>query len=76
MSQLQHLGGLSDRTKLHDARVTFHGRSSLLVQLHVEGDQADLGSPGQGVRPLVSMMELESEMVRVRLTNWISCFYT
>ena len=60
MSQLQHLGGLSDRTKLHDARVTFHERSSLLVQLHEEGDQDDLGSSGQGVRPLVSMMELES----------------
>ena len=58
MSQLQHLGGLSDRTKLHDARVTFHGRSSLLVQLHVEGDQADLGSSDQVIRPIAMQHEV------------------
>ena len=55
---MQHLGGFSDRTKLHDARDTFHEHSSLLVQLLVEGDQADLGSSDQVIRPIALQHEV------------------
>ena len=48
---MQHLGGISDRTKLHE-------HSSLLVQLLVEGDQADLGSSDQVIRPIALQHEV------------------